>query len=119
MTERIEDIISEGFVASRNTLLEVFELENALQLIPFQKIMAAMRGLPAEAQKDIVVPIIRKLSSELGVDPSTSRGQEAVAEFVDIFALAIQDATQFIIQNMERQQQTSSLLRTGRGSSLM
>lgn len=114
--QRIDDIIAEGVSNSAAVLTKVFQIGNPVQLAQFQKIMAAMRGLPPQAQEEIVIPLIQKVCSALGLNPAQDHAK--ISEFSDIIALSIQDATGLIIENMEHQQKAAAALRTGRGSML-
>jgi len=114
--QRIDDIIAEGVTNSVTIICKAFGLQNSAQLSPFQKIMASMRGLPPQAQEEIVIPLIEKVCTALGLNPKQDHAK--VAEFSDIIALSIQDATGLIIENMEHQQKAAAALRSGRGSML-
>ena len=114
----IDSIIIGNFTNSRNFLLNFFGLgaSSFEALEGYVKLLAALRGLPQEAMEDIASPILRRMFAEMGFDPERDRVR--AAPFVDLFALAIQDATTMIIQNMEHQSQAAAALRTGRGSML-
>lgn len=103
----------EGAVAVVKDLFKVDDVK------PFAKVIAAMRNLTPEAHKEVSVPVINGVCAALNVDPQNT---DEVANYVDILALAIQDAVNYMVQHaqaqMEQRARAQAALSQGRGNML-
>jgi hypothetical protein len=108
-----------NFKHSRDFMLDFFGLGASAfcALEGYVKVLAALRALPTQAMDEIARPIMTGLFAEMGFDPKEDR--DKAEPYADIFALAIQDATGMIIQNMEHQSKATAAIRAGRGSMLL
>lgn len=115
---RIDDLIIENMAAAKDTVMSVFQTRNVRDLEGWERLLAAMRGLPMEAMDDIGATIIKKAFMVFGCDPTTERGRHDMKPFQDIVALALQDAMTLLMQTMQRTDRAAEVLRSGRGNLL-
>lgn len=96
-----------AFVGNVNALAAFFGVSatNGEVLSDYNSTLAAMRNMPPDALGEVTIPIIAGFFEHFEQDPTTSEGRHIVAPFDSNIALAIQDATQHIMQNMQAQAQ--------------
>lgn len=117
-TKLVDDLIIENMAASKNAVMQAFNVTNVKQLAGWERVVAAMRGLPTNLMTDIGIPLIQKSFMVYGFDPHTEQGREEMKPFQDVIALALQDAMTLIMQNIQRSNQTAEVLRQGQGGLL-
>jgi len=116
--KQIHDLILENFHHSLSFLTEFFGLEKPTynDLQPFSKVLASLRALPREAMDDVVLPVLTAQFKAFGLDPTDATDRKKAAELSDLMALAIQDATQMIMQVMQQQHANAAKLMAGQGN---
>jgi len=94
-----------AFIGSSDALTTFFgaDPEDHEVLEGFKSTLAAMRNMPPEALKEVTIPIIDGFFTYFKQDPHSSSGRQSMAVFDSNIALAIQDAAQHIMQNMNAQ----------------
>lgn len=112
--KRIDDLIVENMDNAKNAVMTAFGTKNVADLAGWERVLAAMRGLPEGAMTDIGVPLIQKSFMVFGTDPTQPRGRAAMLPFQDIIALGLQDAMTLMMQSMNREQDAQKALRAGR-----
>lgn len=110
----IDDVIIEGFQQSRDLLFKVFDVTDAAELVPFSKVLAALRMLNDQLLAQVAEPLIVRMFDEIGADPKTSEGRAKAAPFADSIAFAIQDAYQLILGQMQHQAEARAAIAQGR-----
>jgi len=110
---RIDDLIIDNMVSAKDACMKAFGTADVDDLIGWERMLAAMRGLPMEAMEQMGVPLIQKAFAAFGKDPTQPRGREAMLPFQDIIALGLQDAMTLVMQQMERTQRSAAALRGG------
>lgn len=121
MQMKIEDLLVENMVNARDFLLNFFGVtlqDGRADLVQYAKLLAALRGMPPQGLADVCEPLLERMFAELGFDPKNAKERAEAAAFVDMFALAVQDATQIIMNNVEMNQrraaQNEAALRQGK-----
>lgn len=114
---QISDLVVDGIQDSVEFLSRVFggDITQGANTEAFNKIVAAVRLIPKEAHDDVAEPIIRGILKTYNIHGSN---RKRIGEIADIIALSLQDAMQFIGENMRRQQQATHALRAGQGGLL-
>ena len=115
---RIDDLIVQNLDAAKNAVLTAFNVKSSEEIAGWERLIASMRGLPEEAMENIGIPLIQKCFMVFGYDPHSKKGRDAMLPFQDLIALALQDAMQIMMQNMQRSAQTAQALRSGQGGLL-
>ncbi len=103
----ITDHVVGAFVGNANALAAFFQVAGAdyEALEGFKATLAAMRNMPPDALGDVTIQIISGFFKHFEQDPTSVEGRQALAAFDSNIALAIQDAAQHIMQNMQAQAQ--------------
>ena len=112
--KRIDDLIIENMDSAKNAVMTAFETKDVADLAGWERVLAAMRGLPEGAMEDMGIPLIQKSFMVFGCDASKPRGRAAMLPFQDIVALGLQDAMTLLMQSMQREQEAQKALRSGR-----
>ncbi len=103
--QEVHDVVVASIAESIATVKTLFGLETSTQLIPFSKIVIACRSLGGGAHEEVVAPIVNGILEELKLNPIENEADlETAAEFAEVIAMAISDATQLIYQQMQMAQ---------------
>jgi hypothetical protein len=123
MTEQkqtaIDDLVVGSFTDARDALFSVWGEEDYTMLPEYSKVLGALRMMNDEAIENLGIPILKRMYSEVRADPTTREGRGKAVSFADNMALAIQDAVNVLMGQMQQRQQAQAALATGRGGGLI
>lgn len=114
----IDDLVIEGFVRGRNMMKSILKTDKDEDLVPFVKVIAALRMLNDDMAAQIGRPVIVRMFTEIGADPTTETGRAKAAKFVDSIALAVTDAANILMQQVQNQMRARQALAQGKGALL-
>lgn len=82
-------------------------------IAPFAKLMTAMRGLSSETITGVALPFLAGFFNMIGADPTTDAGRNEAHPFVDTMAAGLNDITQIVYQQMQREAQRRQQMTQG------
>lgn len=112
---QISDIVVDSVASATKFVRDTFHVNQGANIKPYIKIISAIRLLPPEAHEQVVKPVIEGIANELKINIFDPDQVEAMS---DLFALAVQDCLQMIMENMNRQAMATNALRQGKGGLL-
>ena len=115
---RVDDLIVRNLQMAQAAVIEALNLRSVEQLDAWPQVLAAMRGLPEAAMKDLGVPTIQKVAQTFGADITTEQGRRRMLVHQDLLALCLQDCMHVVMQQMERKNHAANALRSGQGKLL-
>lgn len=100
----VSDMVIGSVTDSVATVKRLFGLTENTETLPFMKIVLAARSLNGDAHEQVVEPIVNGLLKEFDLDPANNEEDRvAAADYAELIAMSISDATQLIYQEMQRQ----------------
>lgn len=117
----VSDIVVGSITQATATTKKLFGLEKTQEILPFLKVVLAIRSLNGEAHAEVVEPIVNGILTDLGLDPANNAIDRVdAAEYAELIAMGIADATQMIYQQMQMMHQQAQQQRAaGAGQKLL
>lgn len=99
----IQDVVRDSFATGMETVTECFGVQKE-DMKPFMSVVAATRGLQKPGHDELLIPLIKGLLEEFGLDPVNSEEDRKKAEdYAEVIALGVSDAVGMVMQNMQQQ----------------
>lgn len=118
-TATIDDLVVGSFTDGRDLLFSVWDKDDYEMLPHYTKVLGALRMMSGEAIETLGRPIITRMYTEIKADPKKREGRATGIAYADNMALAIQDAVNVMMGQMQQRQKAQAALATGRGGGLI
>ena len=117
-TLTIDDLVVGSFTDARDVLFDVWGGEDYEMLPHYTKVLGALRMMNIDAINQLARPILVRMYDAVQADPKSGEGRAKAVPYTDNMALAIQDAVNVMMGQMQQRQQAQSALASGRGGLL-